>query len=253
MLLAVDIGNSNIVIGVFKGGPLKRHWRVKTERERAADEYGTLLLNLLSSAGLSPEDIEGSIICSVVPSLSKTFTDSIVRYLGVEPRLVGEDISAGIKVVTDNPEEVGADRLVNAVAARNLHKPPLIVADLGTAITVDYITEKGFMGGAIAPGILISAEALFQRTSKLPRVDVSRPPRVVGRNTGESIRAGVFFGFVGLVDGLIERMISEVGGRPRIIATGGMSRLVAGESRYIKKIEEFLTLKGFKLIYEGTL
>ncbi len=252
MLLTVDIGNSNTVIGVFRDNALAAHWRINTEINRTSDEYGVLLLSLISSAGLTQQDIKGSIVCSVVPGLDGAVAGAIRKYITRKTYLVGENIGAGIKVLTDNPREVGADRLVNAVAAQNLYKPPVIVVDFGTAITFDYVTGKGYMGGVIAPGIAISAEALFERTAKLPKIDLARPGRVVGRNTAESMRSGMFFGFAGLVDRIIEKMRKETGGNPRVIATGGMGELLLGESRYIKKTDEFLTLKGLKFIYEGT-
>jgi type III pantothenate kinase len=249
-LLAADIGNSNIVIGAFRDNVLISHWRINTEIGRASDEYGVVLKGLISSAGIDRTDIEGSIVCSVVPGLNRTFVEAVRRYISRKTYLVGEDIDVGIKVLTDNPGEVGADRIVNAVAAKNLYKLPVIVADFGTAITFDYVTARGYMGGVIAPGIAISAEALFNRTAKLPRIDVARPGRVVGRNTVESMRSGMFFGFAGLTDRIIEKMRKETGGNPGVIATGGMGELLLGESRYIKKTDEFLTLKGLKFIYE---
>lgn len=254
ILLTADIGNSNIVIGVFRENTLKAHWRINTETDRTSDEYGVILKSLISSAGIARTDIEGSIVCSVVPALDRTFVEAVKRYVTEKTYLVGEDIDAGIKVLTDNPGEVGADRLVNAVAAKNLYKLPVIVVDFGTAITFDYVTVKGYMGGVIAPGVAISAEALFNRTAKLPKIGIARPGRVVGRNTAESMRSGMFFGFAGLADRIIEKMRKETKENARVIATGGMGEVLLGESRFIKKTDEFLTLKGLKFIYEkGTI
>jgi len=250
ILLAADIGNTNIVIGAFRNNVLISHWRINTEIDRAPDEYGVVLRGLISTAGIDWANIEGAIVCSVVPGLNRTFVEAVNKYISKRTYLVGEDIDAGIKVLTDNPDEVGADRLVNAVAAKNLYKLPVIVADFGTAITFDYVTVKGYMGGVIAPGIAISAEALFNRAAKLPKITIARPGRVIGRNTVESMRSGIFFGFAGLADSIIEKMRKETGGNPSVIATGGMGEVLLGESRYIKKTDEFLTLKGLKFIYE---
>lgn len=253
MLLAIDIGNTNIVVGVFRGEELVKHWRVSTLRQQTADEYGIILLNLFSSYGIKPAEVKGAIVSSVVPSLNKPFKDALLGYFGVTPLIVGEEgVDPLIKVLTDNPSEVGADRIVNAVAAYREYKRPLIVVDFGTAVTFDYINEKGdYSGGVIAPGISISVEALFTKTAKLPRVEVKRPERMVGKNTVESMQAGIFYGFISLVDGIIERMIAEVGTSPKVIATGGLAQIAVGSARYITETDEFLTLKGLMLIYEG--
>lgn len=251
MLLAIDIGNTNIVVGVFIDGALGKHWRIATDTAQTADEYGARLKSLILDAGPGI-GIKGAIIASVVPALDGVFKAAVSKHLGVEPLLVGEDVTPRIPVLTDDPSEVGSDRIVNAVAAYSAFKSDLIVVDFGTAVTFDYVTARGeYAGGSIAPGISISAEALHEKTAKLPRVDVGRTSAVVGKNTVESMRAGIFWGFIGLVDGLIERMINEVGGSPKIISTGGLAPLVIGSSAYVTESDEFLTLKGLYIIYEG--
>lgn len=251
MLLAIDIGNTNIVVGVFIDGALARHWRLATDTGQSYGEYGPRLKSLLTEAGPAIK-ITGAIIASVVPSLDGVFKAAVSKYLGVEPLLVGEDVTPRIPVLTDDPSEVGSDRVVNAVAAYSAFKTDLIVVDFGTAVTFDYVTGKGeYAGGAIAPGITISATALHEKTAKLPKVEVGRTSTLIGKNTVESMRAGIFWGFVGLVDGIIERMINEVGGSPRIISTGGLAPLIIGSSAYVTESDEFLTLKGLYIIYEG--
>jgi len=251
VLLAVDIGNTNIVLGVFRQQALKGHWRISTVTRKTADEYGAGLIALLSAADLSKNDIKRAIISSVVPALDQVFKEALSRYLGVDPRVVTHE-NCGMPVLTDNPEEVGADRLVNAVAAYSAHKGALIVVDFGTAVTFDYVTENGeYAGGIIAPGIGISTEALFARTAKLPRIEPGRPSKLIGTSTVESMRSGVFYGFLGLVDGIIERMMKEVATGPRVVATGGLATIVIGESRYITGADEFLTLEGLRIIDEG--
>lgn len=251
MLLAVDIGNTNIVLGVFKRDELKCHWRLCTDKRLTSDEYGIKLLSLLSSSGIGKNEVGGAIVSSVVPQLDSVLKDSLSRYLGVGALTAGA-LNSGMPVLTDNPEEVGADRIVNAVAAYQRYKSSLIVVDFGTAVTFDYISENGeYSGGVIAPGIGISSEALFEKTAKLPRVEAVKPDRVIGRNTVESMRSGIFYGFIGLVDGIIEKIMDEVRTGPTVIATGGLAPLVIGESRYVTETDEFLTLKGLKLIYEG--
>lgn len=253
MLLAVDIGNTNIVAGVFENGVLKGHWRLSTQASRTADEYGTILLGLLSAAGIEKGAIQGAIIASVVPALTGAFAEAIFAYLNLTARIVTHQ-NCLMSVRTDNPEEVGADRLVNAVAAYSIHRRSLIVVDFGTAVTFDYVSANGeYAGGIIAPGIGISTEALFSRTARLPRVEASRPTALIGKNTVDSMRSGIFYGFLGLVDGILERMLKETGPETIIVSTGGLAPLVMGESRYITGTDEFLTLKGLKIIYEGKM
>lgn len=248
MLLAIDIGNTNIVAGLFSGGSLVRHRRVATDTGRAAREYGAELKEFLGPEAV----LKGAIIASVVPPLDGVFREAVSKHLGVVPLLVGDDITPRMPVMTDDPSEVGSDRVVNAVAAYALFKTDLIVVDFGTAVTFDYVTAAGeYAGGLIAPGIAISAEALHEKTAKLPKVEAAKTSSVIGKNTVDSMRAGIFWGFIGLVDGIIERMINEVGGSPKIIATGGLAPLVIGSSAYITLADEFLTLKGLHIIYEG--
>lgn len=252
MLLAIDIGNTNIVAGVFDGDSLQAHWRIGSEKNKTSDEIGVLLLNLLGASGMDKKALTGAIACSVVPEMNGAISEAVKKYLGLKLLFVGEDARAPIKVDIDNPREAGADRIVNAVAAYSVHKTALIIVDFGTAVTFDYVSPEGvYSGGAIAPGINISAEALHLKTAKLPKVEARRPPSVIGRNTVDAIRSGLFWGFIGLVDGIIERMIREVETAPRVIATGGLARLVIGHSRYVTEPDEFLTLKGLKIIYEG--
>ena len=251
MLLAIDMGNTNIAFGVFRHDALKGNWRLSTEGRKTADEYGALLFSLLAHSGLSRQDLKGAIIASVVPQLTPVFREALSRYFNIEALVVTNE-NCGIPVLTDNPAEVGADRLVNAVAAYSERKKSLIVVDFGTAVTFDYVTEAGeYAGGIIAPGIGISSEALFKKTAKLPRVEPSRPARLIGRNTVESISSGVFYGFISLVDGIIERMMAEAGTGPEVVATGGLAPIVIGESKYVTVADEFLTLKGLRIIYDG--
>lgn len=252
MLFAIDVGNSNISIGLFKGHDIVRRFRVTTDVNRTTDEYGIILLGLLSSAGYKPRDIKGAIVSSVVSGLDKTLKYAVADYIGVRALLVGVDVDAPIAVLIDNPKEVGTDRLVNAVAAFAIHKSDLIVVDLGTATTFDYITDDGaFAGGAIAPGIAISIEALNLKAPRLPLVEVSMPDRVVGRNTIEALRAGIYWGYAGLVDTVIDRMKVELKSNPPVLATGGNARLIRDAARSITEIDEDLTLKGLKIIHDG--
>lgn len=252
MLLALDIGNTNITAGVFKGDSLKCFRRIKTGRTKTPDEYRRLFLKALKKDGLRASDIDATIVCSVVPRIDRAVASALRGLTKTRPLFVGRDIKPGIRVSTDNPAEVGADRIVNAVAATRLHRPPLIIVDLGTASTFDYIAGDGsYRGGAIAPGIGISAEALFEKTAKLPRIRIRRPQRVIGRDTVSAMESGLYWGSLGLIDGVIERMKREIKGKPAVIATGGFSALIKGRSRFIDEYDEFLTLKGLKFIYEG--
>ena len=249
-ILAVDIGNTNIVLGVFDGDRLIKHWRLSSRRRATVDEYGIILLDLFRVAGFDMDDIGGAAVCCVVPSLEHVFKDTLRDYAGVKPLVVGPGIKTGIPILTDNPREVGADRIVNAVAAFDRVKRAVIVVDFGTAVTFDYVTPDGeYAGGVIAPGISISTDALFERAAKLPRVEISRPMAVIGKSTRESMRAGIYYGSVSMVDGIVDRIKKEAGTDPAVIATGGMAPLIATDCRAIDDVDEFLTLKGLKTIY----
>lgn len=251
LLLAVDAGNTNTVIGIYRGSELVESFRLSTDVERTSDEYGATLLTLLGRAGIRPEQVADMIVCSVVPPLHATLVRLGESFFKRRPLFVEPGVKTGMPIRYDNPSEVGADRIVNAVAARELYGAPVIVVDFGTATTFDIVNAAGeYAGGIISPGILISAEALFAHASRLYRVDVKRPSDLVGRNTAAAMQAGIYFGYIGLVDGILERLIREVDGVRDVVATGGQAELIASGSRYLRRTEPLLTLIGLKLIYE---
>jgi type III pantothenate kinase len=251
MLLTVDIGNTNINIGVFDGIKLKGTWKVATEVHRMPDEYASLLLNLFDRQGIDASQIKGAILCSVVPTLVGVFEEVCRRYLKVLPLVVESGVKTGVKICLDNPKEVGADRVVNAVAAHQMYGGSVIVIDLGTATTFDAVSEDGdYLGGAIAPGIAIATEALFTRTAALPRVELTHPKRAVGRNTVAAMQSGIVFGYAGLIEGIVTRVQQEMGGKAKVVATGGYAELLARETPIIEVVNPDLTLIGLRLIYE---
>lgn len=251
MLLAIDIGNTNTVIGLFQNSILIHDWRLETKKERTADEWGIFLKELLQFESKLLSDIDGIVISNVVPSLQRSMTEMCQKYLKQSPFIVGPDLNIDMSIATDKPSEVGADRIVNAVAAYHEYKTHVIIVDFGTATTFDYISDKGeYMGGLIVPGITISAQALFKEASQLPKVSISKPDSVIGKNTVECMQSGIYYGYVGLVDSVVDRMEEEIGAKAKVIATGGLSELIAQDSKRIEKTDGFLTLNGLKLIYE---
>lgn len=251
MLLTVDVGNTNINIGVFDGSKLKATWRVATGVHRMPDEYASLLLNLFDRQGIDASQITDAILCSVVPTLVGVFEEVCRRYLKVLPLVVESGVKTGVRICLDNPREVGADRVVNAVAAHQLYGGSVIVIDLGTATTFDAVSEDGdYLGGAIAPGIAIATEALFTRTAALPRVELTHPKRAVGRNTVAAMQSGIVFGYAGLIEGIVARIQQEMGGKAKVVATGGYAELLARETPVIEVVNPDLTLVGLRLIHE---
>ncbi len=251
MLLAIDVGNTNIVIGVFDGERLKATWRIGTDVHKLEDEYAAMLAGLLPMKGLAFGDVDAAIIASSVPPLVTVFEKLCHRYFDVSPMVVGPGTKTGVRISIDNPREVGADRVVNAAAGHRLYGGPLIVIDLGTATTFDAISKDGdYLGGAIAPGILISAEALFEHAAKLPRVELVRPPRAIGRNSVAAMQSGIILGYVGLIEGIVARMREELGGTAKVIATGGLAEVISREAKVVDAIEPDLTLVGLRLIHE---
>jgi type III pantothenate kinase len=253
MLLAIDIGNSNIVWGVYREQELCGHWRLGTDLKKTADEYGLLFTGLLEARGIRATEITGVIISSVVPSLTSVIEAMAEQYFHHLPLLVSHELDLGLTIAYPHPHELGSDRLVNAAAAYARYQSALIIIDFGTATTFCAISQQGeYLGGAIAPGLATASEALHARTAKLPRVSLIRPKAVIGKDTIGSIQAGLIFGYVGLVDELVSRMEQELHPKPRVIATGGLASLIAPESRTIQEVRPFLTLEGLELLYRRT-
>lgn len=251
MLLAIDIGNTNIVLGTYREEELVACWRLATDVHKMADEYAVLLHSLFSNEGLSKSEIKGAAISCVVPPLLPIFQEICREHLRVEPLVVGPGIKTGVRILIDNPRELGADRIVNAIAARRLYGTPAIVIDFGTATTFDVISREGdYLGGAIAPGIGISAEALYREAAQLPRIELTVPKKVIGKNTVASMQSGVLFGYVALVEGMVERIEEELGEEAKVIATGGLAGVIARETSTIQLVNLNLTLEGLRLIYE---
>lgn len=251
MLLVIDVGNSNTVLGIYRDGVLERNWRVATDKYRTVDEYAMLIHDLFRLAGIAFEDLSDVIISCVVPPMLNILEELCRQYCNLVPYVVGPGIKTGMPIQYDNPKEVGADRIVNAVAAYEKCRCGLIVVDFGTATTFDVISAAGeYQGGAIAPGIGISADALFARASKLPRVEFSRPAQIVAKNTVNSMQAGIFFGYVGLVEGIVSRMKRELNEQPKVIATGGLAAPIAEATEAIDLVEPYLTLEGLHLLYQ---
>lgn len=251
MLLAIDIGNTNIKIGVFDGDELKATWNVATGIHSTTDEYGGVLLNLMERKKVSPSEITGVALCSVVPPLLPAFVELCTKYLHSEALVVETGVKTGMRIRLDNPREVGSDRVVDAVAAQHLYGKPLIIVDLGTATTFSVVSKEGdYLGGAIAPGIVIATEALYTRTAALPRIRLNRPEQAIGRNTIAAMQSGVVFGHVGLIEGMILRIEQELGSKAKVIATGGQAYFLAQEIPAIEIVDPDLTLIGLRLIYE---
>lgn len=252
LLLVMDVGNTNIVLGVYDGPVRLCDWRIRTEKDATLDELGIFIRNLFASRALGLEQVGQMIISCVVPPMLYTLEEFGKRYFNFRPFFVGPGIKTGMPIFYDNPKEVGADRIVNAVAAYEKYRTNLIVVDFGTATTFDYVSEKGeYMGGAIAPGILISCEALFQKASKLPRVEIfSKPKTVLAKDTISSMNVGIIYGYTGLVDGLVQRIMDTVPKKPKVIATGGLAPLISAESKTIEEVDSYLTLEGLRIIYE---
>ena len=254
MLLVIDVGNTNTVVGLFDEEQLLHDWRIRTEIDHTIDEYGVLIYNLYQSSRMKAKEmkaVNAIIISCVVPPMLNILEPLCVKYFNIKPLIVGPGIKTGMPIFYDNPREVGADRIVNAVAAFKKYQKESIIVDFGTATTFDYVSPKGeYMGGCIAPGIVISSEALFARASKLPRVEFSKPKTIITKDTVSAIQAGIMFGYAGLVDGIVDRMKAETKTKPLVIATGGLARVVAQETKSIDKIDEMLTLDGLRIIYE---
>jgi len=253
MLFVIDVGNTNTSLGVFDGEKLKAHWRLTTARARTVDEWGVLTRNLFALANVDFKSIDAIAIASVVPPLNFTLKRMAEGYFDVAPLFIDHSVDTGVPILYQPPSDVGADRIVDAVAAIKKYGAPCIVVDFGTATTFDAINSKGeYLGGVITPGITISSDALFERAAKLPRDEIKRPQKAIGSATVEAMQSGLYHGYVGLVDGILRKMIDELGGSPRVIATGGLAPLIATGSEFVELVDETLTLEGLRLVYERT-
>ncbi|MDP9237437.1 MAG: type III pantothenate kinase [Chloroflexota bacterium] len=252
MLIAFDVGNTNVTIGVFDGAAIRATWRLATDNERLADEYAVMMLGLLHAEDIAVESITEGVMASVVPDLAPIFEQLCTRYFGIEPLVVATGTRTGVRILYDNPRDVGADRIVDVVAALHLYgPPPLIIVDFGTATVFDAVSAEGeYLGGALAPGIGIASEALFERAAKLYRVELERPTSAIGKNTVAAIQSGTLFGYVGLIEGMVVRFKKELGGNARVIATGGWAERLARETQVFDAVDQNLTLTGLRLIHE---
>jgi type III pantothenate kinase len=251
MLLAIDIGNTNLTLGLYQGSELGPRWRLSTEHERMPDEFGLQFIGLLAHAQVDPKDLHGIVLASVVPPLTGKVAASCQNYLHQDPLIVDTGVKTGVRIRYEDPKAVGADRIVDAVAVLQLYGAPACVVDFGTATTFDAISSEGdYLGGAIAPGIGIAAEALFMRTAKLPRVDLQRPPAAIGRNTVHAMQSGLLFGYVALVEGMVARFRQELGPTMKVIGTGGLAEIIARETQVIDEVAPWLTLDGLRMVWE---
>lgn len=251
MLLLMNINNTNTMLGLYQNEEWIANWRIASDRAKLPDEYAMLLKSLFDFEGLYWENISGVALASVVPPLTTSFVEMCQRFLNRDPLVVTHDIKTGVKVLTDYPAEVGADRILNALATHRLHGSPAIVVDFGTATTFDAVSAEGdYLGGAIAPGLGIAAEALFSRTANLPRIELVAPPKAIGRNTIHCMQSGLVLGYIGLIEGLVTRIRAELGGQAKVIGTGGLAPLLAKETNIIETVDQMLTLEGLRLMYE---
>lgn len=254
MLLVIDLGNTNTVLGIYAGRELRGPWRLSTNRTQTADEYGILIRNLLALDGMRPDSVRHMMVASVVPPLNGVIEEMAQKYFGLEPVFLGPGTRTGMAIHYDNPQEVGADRIANGVAAYEKYGGPCVIVDFGTAITFDVVSAEGeYLGGIIAPGIGIAAEALFQRAARLPRVEIREPEALIGTNTVSSMQSGLFYGSVGMVDGILDRLSAAIGKGTKMVATGGQAGLMASASRYKPPVDPSLTLEGLRIIHERHL